>query len=100
MAITPQNRAIKRYRKRLNDKGLARFEVLGRDTDRELIRCVAKRLSVNDAGSAQLRATIRDAVNTEQPKKGFILEALRRSPMVGADLDLRRPWTSSRKVDL
>lgn len=34
---TSQNRAIRTYRTRLSERGLARFEVLGRDTDRDLI---------------------------------------------------------------
>jgi len=35
-----------------------------------------------------------------EPKQGGILSALRRSPLVGADLDLRRPRAAARKVDL
>jgi len=29
MSTTPQKRALKRYRKRLKERGMARFEVLG-----------------------------------------------------------------------
>ena len=36
----------------------------------------------------------------EPPKKGGILAALRRSPLVGADLDLTRSREAGRKVDL
>jgi hypothetical protein len=36
----------------------------------------------------QIRATVRRTIAGEQPKKGGILSALRRSPLVGADLDL------------
>lgn len=32
-----QNRAIQNYRSRLTERGLARFEVLGRYADRDLI---------------------------------------------------------------
>ena len=42
MRETPQKRALKNYRNRLNRSGMARFEVLGLDKDRELIRSVAK----------------------------------------------------------
>src|SRR5580658_1465467 len=35
MSTTPQKRALKRYRKRLNQRGMARFEVLGLEADRE-----------------------------------------------------------------
>ena len=36
----------------------------------------------------------------EPPKKGGILAALRRSPLVGADLKLARSHEAGRKVDL
>jgi len=38
MSVMPQKRALKNYRKRLNRRGMARFEVLGLDAGRELIR--------------------------------------------------------------
>jgi hypothetical protein len=40
-----QKRAIKNYHARLGERGMARFEVLGLDTDRELIRSLARRLA-------------------------------------------------------
>src|ERR1700689_820424 len=100
MSITPQKRALNNYRKRLNQRGMARFEVLGLDTDRELIRALARRLTGDDPDSARIRATVRGAISGEPPKKGGILNALRRSPLVGEDLDLRRPVAAARKVDL
>jgi len=100
MSTTPQKRALKRYRKRLNQQGLARFEILGLDTDRELIRSLARRLAGDDPDSARIRATLRLSISGEQSKKGGILDALRRSPLVGADLDLNRPRTPGRRVDL
>jgi len=45
MSDTSQKRALNNYRKRLNQRGMARFEVLGLDTDRELIRSLARRLA-------------------------------------------------------
>ena len=66
----------------------------------ELIRSIARRLAGNAADSAQIRATIRRSVAGEPQKKGGILNALRRSPLVGADLDLKRPVTPGRRVDL
>ena len=100
MSTTPQKRALKNYRKRLNRRGMARFEVLGRDADRELIRSLARRLAGDGPDSARIRATVRSAISEERPKKGGILNALRRSPLVGADLDLNRPPTPGRRVDL
>ena len=91
MSDTSQKRALHNYRKRLNQRGMARFEVLGLDADRELIRSLARRLAGNGPDSAQIRATVRRTVSGEPPKKGGILNALRRSPLVGADLNLKRP---------
>jgi len=36
----------------------------------------------------------------EEPKKGGILATLRRSPLVGADLDLTRPREKGRDVEV
>ena len=100
MSTTPQKRALNRYRKRLTQRGMARFEVLGRDADRALIRSLAKRLAGDGPDSVRIRAALRRTVSGEPPARGGILSALRRSPLVGADLDLNRPLTTGRKVDL
>jgi len=95
-----QTRAIQNYRARLSDRGLARFEVLGRDTDRDLIRLLARRLAENGPEAAKLRAVVNQTINDEPPKKGGILAALRRSPLIGADLEMSRPRDEGRKIDL
>ena len=95
-----QNRAIKNYRSRLSERGLARFEVLGRDTDRELIRSLARRLAEDGPEASRLRAVVSQTIAGEPPKKGGILAGLRRSPLVGADLDLTRPRDEGRKVEI
>jgi hypothetical protein len=100
MSTKPQKRALKRYRKRLRQRGMVRFEVLGREADREWIRSLARTLAGDGPDAARMRAAVRLGISGEQPKKGSILEALRRSPMVGAGLDLRRPPAPSRRVDL
>lgn len=97
---TSQQRAVKEYRARLGKRGLARFEVLGLDADRELVRSLARRLAEDDPGSSQLRELVARAVSGETRPKGGILAALRRSPMVGAELDLSRPILLDRKVEL
>ncbi len=79
---------------------MARFEVLGLDADRELIRSLAKRLAENDKDATRIRATVSRSIAGEPPKKGGILDALRRSTLVGADLDVSRSTTSGRKLDL
>ena len=100
MSTTPQKRALNNYRKRLKQQGMARFEVLGLDADRELVRSLARQLAGNGPDSARLRANVRLTISGEAPKKGGILSALRRSPLVGADLNLTRPVVAGRKVDL
>ncbi len=79
---------------------MARFEVLGRKTDRELIRTLAKRLTAEDSESERIRAAVSGVIAGGQTKKRGILDALRRSPLVGADLDVSRPQARDRKVDL
>jgi hypothetical protein len=100
MGSSSQERALKNYRKRLNRRGMARFEVLGRDTDRELIRSLARRLAEESPDAKRLRATVRRTLRGEPSKKGGILAALRRSPLVGANVDISRHVTHGRKVDL
>ncbi|MGX9121004.1 hypothetical protein ACWTU6_31060 [Mesorhizobium sp. BHbsci] len=95
-----QKRAIQHYRSRLGLRGLARFEVLGRDADRDLIRSIARRLSEDTPEASELRATVSRSIAGEPPRPGRILAALRRSPLVGADLDVSRPHEDGRKVDL
>lgn len=100
MSQTSQTRAIKNYRNRLVERGMARFEVLGRDSDRELIRSFAKRLAEDGPEADRLRAVVSQDKDGEPPKKGGILAALRRSPLVGADIVADRPFVPGRKVDL
>lgn len=100
MADTPQKRALKSYRDRLQDRGMARFEVMALETDRALIRSLAKRLAEDDGPAAQIRAAVTQTLSGEPPKKGGILAALRRSPLVGTELEIERPVTAGRKVDL
>jgi hypothetical protein len=100
MRESSQKRAVKSYRKRLKTRGLARFEVLGLATDRELLRSLARRLAENESDARQVRTSMRQASSGEQPRKGGILNALRRSPLVGADLDLGRSATEGREVEL
>jgi hypothetical protein len=95
-----QKRAVQSYRTRLGKRGLSRFEVLGRDADRDLIRSVARRLAEDGPEAERLRAVVSRTVAGEPPKTGGILAALRRSPLVGADLDLSRSREDGRKVDL
>ena len=95
-----QRQAIRNYRSRLGERGLARFEVLGRADDRDLIRSLARRLAEDGAEASRLRAIVGRAMEGELPEKGGILAALRRSPLVGADLDFSREREEGRAIDL
>jgi hypothetical protein len=97
---TSQKRAIKNYRNRLRKRGMARFEVLGLDADRDLIRSLARRLAEDGPDASRLRSAVSQTIGGEPPSKGGILEALRRSPLVGADIAVARRFESGRKVDL
>jgi hypothetical protein len=100
MGNTAQKRALRNYRSRLIKRGMARFEVLGLDVDRDLIRSLAKRLAEDDPDAVRIRAAVSRTIAGEPPQKGGILAALRRSPMVGADLNLARSHDAGRKVDV
>ena len=97
---TSQKRAIRNYRSRLTKRGLARFEVLGRDADRDLIRSLARQLAEGGPEASRLRAVVSQSIAGEPPRKGGILAALRRSPLVGADLDLTRAREDGRSIEL
>jgi hypothetical protein len=84
-------------RLRLKERGLSRFEVLGRHADRELIRSLARMLAEDGPEAQRLRAALARASGTP-PGKGSIVAALRRSPLVGADLDLGREHRGGRDV--
>lgn len=95
-----QKRAIQTYRSRLSARGLTRFEVLGRGNDRDLIRSLARRLAEEGPEASRLRAAVSQTISGAPAKKGGILAALRRSPLVGADLDLSRTREEGRKVEI
>lgn len=85
---------------RIGERGLVRFEVIGREADRELIRTLARRLAEEGPEAARLRAAVTRSIAREPPRTGGILAALRRSPSVGADLDLQRPREDGRHIEI
>ena len=95
-----QSRAVQTYRARLGQRGMARFEVVGLQADRELIRTLAHRLAESGPDAQQLRASVRSTLGGAGGSKGGILAALRASPLVGADLDIHRETTDGRAIDL
>jgi hypothetical protein len=78
-------------------RGMARFEVLGLDSDRGLIRSLAERLAEDGSEATRIRAAVGRAIAGESLCKGGILAALRRSPLV--DLNLARSREAGRKVN-
>jgi hypothetical protein len=85
---------------RLAERGISRYEVRGLAKDKELVRKLAKRLSADDADAAQLPAEIIKQVADQPPTRGGIWAALRRSPLVGANLNLERKVVPPRDIDL
>lgn len=92
--------AVRNHRLRLQERGIARFEVQGLERDRDLIRRLARRLAEDGQEAARLRQTVERSIDGEPPSTGGILKALRRSPLVGVDLDVERPFEAGREVDL
>lgn len=95
-----QRRAVAAHRNRLAEQGMSRYEVRGLARDKELVRSLAKRLAAKDADAERLRAQVLNQLSDEPPRHGGIWAALRRSPAVGTDLDLRRELVSERDAGL
>lgn len=93
-----QRRAIANDRMTLKARGLVRFEVIGREADRDLMRSLARRLADDGPEAARLRAAITTMMSGNALRKGGILAALRGSPLVGADLDLARERVDGRAM--
>jgi hypothetical protein len=95
-----QKRAVASHRRRLTERGLARYEVRGLERDKELVRKFANRLATNDPEAQRLRQEVAVSVLAQRLSGRQIWEALRGSPAVGADLDLTREIVPERDVDL
>ena len=67
-----QKRAIQNYRSRLSERGLARFEVLGRDADRDLVRSLARRLA-DGPDASRLRAAVSQTITVSRRRKAVSL---------------------------
>ena len=100
MGNAAQNRAMQNYRARLAQRGFTRFEIMALESDRALIRSLARRLAEEGPEAEKVRAAVTMAITGGTPTSGGILAALRRSPLVGADLDLSRQREEGREVDL
>jgi len=100
MTNAAQQRANQNYRVRLAQRGIKRFELMALESDRDLLRMLARRLTEGGPEANRARTTVKALIADEQPKSGGILAALRRSPLVGADLDFSRPRLKGQRVEL
>jgi hypothetical protein len=100
MTRTSQRRALKSYRDPLVERGMARFELVRLDIDHQLIRALARQLAENGPEASKLRNTVSQSVAAFAPAQGGIVAALRRSPLVGAELNLSRSNDDGRPVEL
>ncbi|MFL9824926.1 hypothetical protein ABTU92_08620 [Rhodoplanes sp. SY1] len=96
----PQKRAVAKDESRLGARSLTRFEVLGRDRDRALIRRLAKKLAEDSPDAERLRAVVAGSISGEPPTTGGIAAALLASPLAGSGLAFGRDSGGGRKVDL
>jgi hypothetical protein len=95
-----QQRALKAYRARLTERGLTRFEVMALTEDRDLLRAAARALADDTPDAAVLRDAMRRLLPGAVPRRGGVVEALRRAPLVGAELSLERSRDAGRPMDL
>lgn len=100
MGDLSRRRAVKNYRSRLAERGMTRFEVLGRKEDRELVRAFARRLAEEGPDAVDLRAAVNEKLADPRARKGGILEALRRSPLTDVDISVDRSSEPGREIDL
>ncbi len=99
-AKSSQRDAVLAYRQRMRVKGVGRFEVMALDEDRDLIRNAARCLAERGQNSERLREAMLENLPAAEEEPGRIWRALRRSPLVGERLNVRRSREQGRKVDL
>lgn len=95
-----QRRAVQACRSRLSEQGLARFEVVGLDADRALVCTLARCLAEGGPEAERVRSAVSRSLAGEPPRRGAIAAALRRSPLVGAELNLEPMGANEHSVDL
>lgn len=75
---------------------IVRYEVAGLEIDRAMILSLAKELAAGGPAADRIRSRINEVLTG----KGGVAAALRRSPLVGANLGLTRDRVSPRNIDL
>ncbi len=100
MTSEAQKKAIQTHRKRLRYRGLSRFEVQGRTSDKRLLRDLARKLAEDSSDAANVRKVVETAVAGTNEKEGGIWQALRRSPLVEAGVEFERLRVKPRELEL
>ena len=100
MTSEAQKKAIQTHRKRLRYRGLSRFEVQGRTSDKQLLRDLARKLAEDSSDAANVRKVVETAVAGTNEKEGGIWQALRRSPLVEAGIEFERLRVKPRELEL
>ncbi len=85
MATSAQAKASRNYRKRLITKGMQRFEVVGRVTDKALLRALAAEIANDSEPAEKLRRELVKAVN---PANNSVLSVFDRPELRGLDLQV------------
>lgn len=85
MATSAQAKASRNYRQRLNAKGMQRFEVVGRVTDKALLRALAAEIANDSEQASKLR---RELVKAVGPANKGILSVFDRPELRGLDLQV------------
>jgi Lon protease-like protein len=85
MAASAQATASRNYRKRLKARGLQRFEVVGRATDKALLRALAAEIAHDSEQAKKLRRELAKAVN---PANNSVLSVFDRPELRGLDLQI------------
>lgn len=81
-------------------RGISRYEVRGLESDKPLVRQLAARLAASDTDARSLREELISKLGTPPPSRGGVYAALRRSPLVGGELDLNRDVAADRDPGL
>lgn len=100
MTSAAQRKAIQTHRKRLRHRGLSRFEVQGRTSDKQLLRDLARKLAEDSSEAANVRKVVESAVADTNENEGGIWQALRRSPLVEAGVEFERLRAKPRELEL
>jgi hypothetical protein len=100
MASISQQRALNSHRRRMAERGVCRYEVRGLERDKDLVRRFAMRLAADDEPAARLRDAVAREVLPPTLSGKEIWAALRRSPLVGIELNIDREFATGRDIDL